>query len=115
MTVADIQGMFREAWSAALAGASAAEQEAEKALGRLADAAGFSPEDVRRSARELTGRLSAQRREIEASIEDGVRRAATRFGIPTPDEMSALARRLDAVSERLTRLERAGQERKGDE
>ena len=104
--MADIQGMFRDAWSAALAGANAAEQEAEKALGRL----GLSPEDVRKHARELTGRLVAQRRELEASIDEGVRKAATRFGIPTHEEMAALSKRLDAVSERLASLEKAGLE-----
>jgi polyhydroxyalkanoate synthesis regulator phasin len=101
VSVTDIQSMFKDAWSAALAGASAAEQEAEKVLGRI----GFTPEDVRRHARDLSTRLSSQRRELEASIDDAVRKAAARFGVPTQDEMAALSKRLDAVSERLASLE----------
>ena len=78
----DIQQMFKEAWSNALAGVNAAEQEAEKVLTKLADAAGFSPDDVKRHAREFGERLTTQRREIEKAIDDAVRRTANRFRIP---------------------------------
>ena len=67
----ELQEMFKEAWSHALAGVNAAEQEAEKVLARIADAAGFSPEDVRRHAREFGERLTVQRREIERTLDDG--------------------------------------------
>jgi polyhydroxyalkanoate synthesis regulator phasin len=100
----DIQSLFREAWSNALAGVNAAEQEAEKVLTRIADAAGFSPEDVRRHAREFGERLTSQRREIERSIDDAVRRASNRFRVPSRDDLETLQRRLDAISERLDAL-----------
>jgi polyhydroxyalkanoate synthesis regulator phasin len=102
----DLQTIFKEAWSNALAGVNAAEQEAEKVFSRLADAAGFSPDDVRRHAREFGERLGAQRREIEKAIDDAVRRAANRFRIPTKDDIEALQKRLDAVSERVEALSR---------
>jgi polyhydroxyalkanoate synthesis regulator phasin len=104
--MADLQTIFKEAWSNALAGVNAAEQEAEKVFSRLADAAGFSPDDVRRHAREFGERLGAQRREIERAIDDAVRRAANRFRIPTRDDIEALQKRLDAVSERVETLSR---------
>ncbi len=104
--MADLQTIFKEAWSNALAGVNAAEQEAEKVFSRLADAAGFSPEDVRRHAREFGERLGAQRREIERAIDDAVRRAANRFRSPTRDDIEALQKRLDAVSERVDALSR---------
>lgn len=108
----DIQALFKEAWSNALAGVNAAEAEAEKALSRIADAAGFSPEDVRRHARDFGERLTAQRREVERSLDDAVRRAANRFRMPSRDDLETLHRRLDAVSERIEALarERQGQE-----
>jgi polyhydroxyalkanoate synthesis regulator phasin len=102
----DIQTLFREAWSNALAGVNAAEQEAEKVLTRIADAAGLSPEEVRRQARELGDRLTAQRREVERAIDDAVRRAANRFRIPSREELEALKKRLDAVDQRLEALAR---------
>jgi polyhydroxyalkanoate synthesis regulator phasin len=96
--------MFKEAWSSALAGVNAAEQEAEKVFGRLADVAGFSPDDVRRHAREFGERLVVQRREIEKAIDDAVRRTANRFRIPTQSDIDALTRRVDAVAERIDAL-----------
>jgi hypothetical protein len=100
----DIQTLFKEAWSNALAGVNAAEQEAEKVLARIADVAGFSPEDVRRQAREFGERLASQRREVERAVDEAVRRAANRFRIPSRDEIEALQRRLDAVSQRVDAL-----------
>jgi polyhydroxyalkanoate synthesis regulator phasin len=105
----DIQTIFKEAWSTALAGVNAAEQEAEKVLARIADAAGFSPEDVRRHAREFGERLTSQRRELEKAIDDAVRRTANRFRIPTREDIEALRKRLDAVAERVDALSREEQ------
>ena len=100
----DIQEMFKEAWSQALAGVNAAEQEAEKVFSKLADAAGFSADDVKRHAREFGERLTTQRRELEKAIDDGVRRAASRFRIPTKEDIDALQKRLDLVTERIDQL-----------
>jgi polyhydroxyalkanoate synthesis regulator phasin len=100
----DIQERFKEAWSTALAGVNAAEEEAGKIFQRLADAAGFSPEDVRRHAREFGERLTTQRREIERTIDDAVRRAANRFRIPTKDEIESLQKRLEAIADRVEAL-----------
>jgi polyhydroxyalkanoate synthesis regulator phasin len=83
---------------------NAAEQEAEKVLNRIADAAGFSPEDVRRHAREFGERLTVQRREIEKSIDDAVRRTANRFRVPSREDLEALQKRLDRVAEKVDAL-----------
>jgi polyhydroxyalkanoate synthesis regulator phasin len=100
----DLQEIFNEAWSHALGGVNAAEQEAEKVFTRLADAAGFSPEDVRRHARDFGERLTTQRREIERTIDDAVRRAASRFKLPTREDVEALNKRLDTISQRVETL-----------
>jgi polyhydroxyalkanoate synthesis regulator phasin len=102
--MADIQELFKEAWSQALVGLNAAEAEAEKVFSRLAGAAGFTPEDVKRHAREFGERLSNQRREVERAIDDAVKRAAARFKLPTRDEVEALKKRLDQIAERVDRL-----------
>jgi len=100
----DLQEMFKEAWSHALAGVNAAEQEAEKVFARIADVAGFSPEDVRRHAREFGERLTVQRREIERTIDDAVRRATSRFRVPSREDLEALEKRLDAIAARVEAL-----------
>jgi len=100
----DIQELFKEAWSQALAGVNAAEQEAEKVFAKLADAAGFTTDDVKRHAREFGERLTVQRREIEKAIDDAVRRAANRFRIPSKEDIDGLQKRLDAIAERVDAL-----------
>ncbi len=102
--MADVREIFKEAWSQALAGVNAAEAEAEKVLTKLADAAGFSTEDVKRQAREFGERLTAQRRVLEKAIADAVRTAANRFRIPTKEDIAALQKRLDAVTQRVDAL-----------
>ncbi len=102
--MAEIQTMFKEAWSQALVGLNNAEQEAEKVLNKLADAAGFSPEDVRRHAREFGERLTVQRKEIERAIDDAVKRAAGRFKLPTREEIDGLRQRVDAIAARVDAL-----------
>jgi BMFP domain-containing protein YqiC len=100
----EIQTRFKEAWSQALVGLNNAEQEAEKVLTKIADAAGFSPEDVRRHAREFGERLTTQRRDIERAIDDAVKRAASRFKLPSREELDGLRQRVDAISARLDAL-----------
>jgi len=102
--MADIQERFKEAWSHALAGINSAEQEAEKIFNRLADAAGFSPEDVRRHARDFGDRLQSQRKELEKAIDDGVKKAASRLRVPTKGDIESIEKRLDAISARIDAL-----------
>jgi polyhydroxyalkanoate synthesis regulator phasin len=100
----DIQEMFKEAWSSALAGVNAAEAEAEKVMVKLADAAGFSPDDVKRHAREFGERLVVQRRDLEKAIDEAVKRTANRFRIPTHADIEALQKRVDDVASRVEAL-----------
>ncbi len=111
--MADIQEIFREAWAQALVGLNAAEAEAEKVIARLADAAGFSPEEVRRHAREFGERLTTQRKEVERAIDDAVRRAATRFKLPTREDIEGLKQRLDRIAERVEALSKERKEKGG--
>ena len=103
----DVRETFKEAWSQALVGLNAAEQEAEKVIGKIADAAGFTPEDVRRHARDFAERLQSQRKEIEKTIDDAVRRAAGKFKLPSRDELDGLRQRVDAIAARLDALSQA--------
>lgn len=75
--MADIPGIIRDAWSTAVAGASAAEQEAEKVLAR-----------------------------VESSVDEAIAKAKGKLGLPSAEDVAALTKRLDAVSERLAALEK---------
>lgn len=98
--MAEIQDMFKEAWSSALAGVNAAQAEAEQVLGKL----GFSPDDVKRHAREFGDRLTTQRRDLEKAIDDAVKRTANRFRVPTHADLAALQKRVDDVAARVEAL-----------
>lgn len=104
--MADLQTMFKDALSQARAGVTAAEQGAEKVLGRLADAAGFTPVDVRRHARELGEKLAAQRLELTRTIDGAVKKATGAFRLPTKDEVAELRQRVDAITARLDAMDR---------
>jgi len=103
----DIRETFKEAWSQALVGLNAAEQEAEKVIAKIADAAGFTPDDVRRHAREFGERLQSQRKEIEKTIDDAVKRATSRFKLPSREEIESLRNRVDAIAARVEAISKA--------
>jgi poly(hydroxyalkanoate) granule-associated protein len=106
-TMPDMRETFKVAWSQALVGINAAEQEAEKVMAKIADAAGFTPDDVRRQARDFAERLQSQRKEVERSIDEAVKRATSRFRLPSRDEIEALRQRVEAISSRVDAIANA--------
>src|SRR3712207_9487663 len=66
---------FERVWSQALLAVSTAEEEVNSALQRVAATAGWSPDEVKRHAREFTERLAGQRKALEHSAEVAVRGA----------------------------------------
>jgi polyhydroxyalkanoate synthesis regulator phasin len=91
-------------WGNALLAASAAEEEASKALNRVAEAAGWSQEEIRRQVAAFGERLAAQRRELERGVEEGVRKAMARLTVPRREQIDEYKARLDQLSKRLDRL-----------
>ena len=59
---------------------------------------------MKHHAREFGERLTQQRREVERAIDDGVRRAAAQFKVPTRDEIAALRKRVDEIADRIEAL-----------
>lgn len=102
--------LFRDAWSQALAAVSNAEDEAQKALSRVSDLAGWGPEEVRRHYREFADRLVGQRKELEKSIDLGVKKALSRAKLPKREDVENLSGRVAALSKRVEALaaKRAG-------
>lgn len=103
--MSDIERFFKEAWTRALTGVGAAEQEAEKLLSRVT---GLSGDELRRQAREVGERLNAQRREVEKAIDEGVRKAAGRLQMPAQDELEALKKRMDDLTARVEAMGKPG-------
>ncbi len=99
-----VSQFFREAWSQALVKVGAAEDEASRVLEKAGELAGWGPEEVRKLAAEFTLRLQSQRKEVERSLDEGVRRGVARLRVPHRDDLEQLWRRLDRVSERIDAL-----------
>jgi polyhydroxyalkanoate synthesis regulator phasin len=98
--------VFEKVWSQALVAVSTAEDEAAKVGARMAEAAGWSPDELKRQVRELTLRLSHQRRSLETGVEDGVKGALAKLRVPRRDDLAGITSRLDAVSRRIDALEK---------
>jgi len=91
-------------WGQALMTVSLAEDEAAKAVHRVAEMAGWSQDEVKRHVRELSERLVSQRHEFERSVEEGVKRALQRLQVPRREEMAAFEERLSRAAARIDEL-----------
>ena len=91
-------------WAQALVTVSSVEEEAAQLVQKLQAAAGWSQEEMRRQASEVSERLASQRLALEKGLEEGVRRAVSRLRVPRREQIQALQDRLDRVAARLDRL-----------
>ncbi len=98
--------VFEKVWSQALLAVSTAEEEAAKVANKLSEFAGWSQEEAKRQVRELTERLTTQRKDLERNVEDGVKRAVARLRLPRREELQAFEDRLDRLSQRVEALTR---------
>jgi polyhydroxyalkanoate synthesis regulator phasin len=96
---------FERVWSQALLAVNTAEEEAARAVQRVATVAGWSQDEVKRQAREWTERLTGHRRDLEHNVEDRVRTALSRLKLPRREELQAVGSRLERLAERIDALE----------
>ncbi|MGC4115339.1 MAG: phasin family protein [Myxococcales bacterium] len=96
---------FREAWSQALMAVNAAEEEASRLLHKAGELAGWKPDDSKHYGKEFGERLAAQRKELEKSLDERVHKALARVKVPKREEISALAKRVGRIAERIEALE----------
>jgi len=101
----DPKTYFEQAWSQALVAVSRAE-DASRAVQRVAEAAGWGQEEIKRQARELSERLVKQRRDLEHTLDEGVRRTLARLRVPRREEIQEIHARLDRVAARIDALGR---------
>ncbi|MDY7230888.1 phasin family protein [Hyalangium rubrum] len=95
---------FERVWSQALGAVTTAEEEVQRTLQRVASAAGWSQEEVKRQAREFTERLVGHRKELERGVEEAVRGAVARLKVPKREELQDFEARLGRLAERIEAL-----------
>ena len=96
---------FERIWSQALLAVNTAEEEAFRAVQKVAAVAGWSQEEVKRQARDFTERLAGHRKDLEQNVEERVRQALTRMKLPRREELQSFGARLERLSERIQALE----------
>ena len=99
-----VAAYVRDAWGQAIVTASDATEDVQRIVGRLADWAGFVPDESRRLVSELTERLRADRAQLESTLESAIRRAVAPFRLPPRGEVLAVETRLRELEARLDRL-----------
>jgi polyhydroxyalkanoate synthesis regulator phasin len=100
---------FERLWGQALTAVSTAEDEALKVVQRMSEAAGgWSPEEMKQRARELTERLVSQRRELERTVDDAVRGTLVRLKVPKREQIQEVQARLETLATRIDRLSAKG-------
>jgi Ni,Fe-hydrogenase III large subunit len=95
---------FERVWSQALLAVSTAEDEAARAVQRVAELAGWSQEEMIRQARLLTERLTGHRKDLEQNVEEGVRRTLQNLKVPRREQIQDLEARLIRLAERIDAL-----------
>jgi polyhydroxyalkanoate synthesis regulator phasin len=95
---------FERVWSQALLAMSTAEEEVNRTLQRVASAAGWSQDEVKRHAREFTERLTGHRKELERTVEETARGALARLKLPRREELQEFEARLARLAERIDAL-----------
>ena len=102
----DPKTAFEKVWAQALLAVNTAEDEAAKVVARAQELFGWSQEEVKRRAGELTERLAAQRKQLENSVDHYTSRALAQLHVPRRAELAELAARLDKVASRIDALEK---------
>jgi polyhydroxyalkanoate synthesis regulator phasin len=95
---------FERLWSQALVTVSTAEEEVARTVQRVAATAGASQDEVKRHAREFAERLAGQRKDLEHTMEEGVRRALSHLKLPRREELQEFEARLERLSARIDAL-----------
>jgi polyhydroxyalkanoate synthesis regulator phasin len=75
---------------------------------RLVDLGALSQSEARRFLVETKELIEQNRRDLDARIEDSLRRVAERLRVPSPAEVLALAARVKALEDRLELLKHQG-------
>lgn len=101
-----ISEIFQQFWSQALGAVSNAEEEVSKVIARLQEGLGWSQEEAVRQVRELSERLTGQRRDVERRMEDAVKQSLLRLRVPRREEVAELSARVEALAKRVESLTR---------
>jgi polyhydroxyalkanoate synthesis regulator phasin len=103
----DLRTAVQESWARAVLAASSAEEHAQELVSRISQSfqgGPLSPESAQKLLVEIAGKLREQRQQLQAQLEDAIRRGIDRLR-PTRAQLDALRRRLDELEQKLAAIE----------
>jgi len=103
----DLRTAVQETWARAVLAASSVEEHAEELVSRISQSfqgGPLSPESAQRLLAEIAGKLREQRQQVQAHLEDAVRRGIERLR-PSRAQLDALRRRLNDLEQKLAGVE----------
>jgi len=111
----DLRAAVQESWARAVLAASSVEEQAQQLVGRITQSfqeGPLSPDNAHKLLAEMAGKLREHREQLEAQLEDAVRRGIDRLR-PARAQLDGLRRRVKELEEKLTRAEPHRENRKG--
>jgi len=103
----DLRAAVQESWARAVLAASSVEEQAQELAGRITQSfqeGPLSPDNAHKLLAEMAGKLREHRQQVQAQLEDAVRRGVDRLR-PARAQLDALRRRVEELEQKLARLE----------
>lgn len=101
--MSDLRAALQETWSKALTAANSAEEQAQALMGRVGGLLDHAnPTEL---LQEVTGRLQAQRQELNGHVQEAVKSALEKLRLTSIAELAAVRGRLAALEARLAAAE----------
>ena len=100
----DLRSKLQDSWSRALLAASTVEEQAQALAGRVQHLIdGAAPAQL---VSEITGKLQAQRVELQSQVQKAIESALDRMKLPSKHDVEALRSRLADMEARLSSIEK---------
>jgi polyhydroxyalkanoate synthesis regulator phasin len=103
----DLRAAVQESWTRAVLAASSVEEHAKELAGRIAQSFQEGPlsrDSAHKLLAEMAAKLREHRQQLEAHLEDAVRRGVDRLR-PAREQLDALRRRVRELEKKLARAE----------
>ena len=98
-------GRVREGWKKTVGHYATDEGETKNLLARLVDFGHLSKEEASKVLVDLRTKIDDNRRELDARVDESVRRATAKLRVNSRGELEDLSNKLHTLEERMAKLE----------
>jgi polyhydroxyalkanoate synthesis regulator phasin len=98
-------GRVREAWRDTVGAYATDDGETRNLFTRLVDFGHLTTDEAGKMLTDVRSRIETNRQELDARVDESIRRATARMTIPSPEELDRLESQVGELEARLARLE----------